>query len=145
MLNSCPLLSFCTAPLTIPLQGLWVHSLQSSTIVPFHCMHILFFFNSSSSVKLLSSNPFPFSRFLQELLVPTLHNKQVSIPGFPHCRPHFHSMLDLLLGDAERELRCAHLSRGSACVCVHTDVVCTRLLFSESLRPLWAAASCSVI
>lgn len=43
MLNSCPLLSFCPAPLTIPLQGLWVHSLQSSTIVPFHCMHMPFF------------------------------------------------------------------------------------------------------
>lgn len=77
--------------------------------------------------------------------MPTLHSKQVSIPGFPHCRPHFHSMLDLLLGDAEGELRCAHLSRGSACVCVHTDVMCTRLLFSESPCPLRTAASCAVI
>lgn len=135
MLNSCPLLSFCTAPLTIPAGTMGPFSAkQHNCSFPLYAYTI--FFNSSSSVKLLSSNPFPFSRFLQELLVPTLHNKQVSIPGFPHCRPHFHSMLDLLLGDAERELRCAHLSRGSACVCVHTDVVCTRLLFSESLRPL---------
>lgn len=93
---------------------------------------ICHFLNSSSGVKLFSSNPFPFSRFLQKLLVPTQQTSQYSwIPSLPSSFPH--SMLNLLLGDAGRELRCSHLSCGSACVCVHTDVMCTRLLFSESL------------
>lgn len=69
MLLSCALLSFCPAPLTIALRGLWIqsqgvgenrhHSAQSSARVAFFCMHVpfffFFFFPFSSSMRFLSS------------------------------------------------------------------------------------------
>ena len=113
-------------------------------LLSFVCMCL--FFSFSSSVKpfvlstgssLVSSNPFPFYRFPQELPIASLRNKEVSIPRFPHCCPHFHSMLDLLLGDAKREMSRTHLSRGSegVHVCACLDVMCARLLFSEYQSP----------
>lgn len=99
-------------------------------------------FSFSSNVKLLFfqhrvfitiPKSFPFYRFPKGLPLSSLHGKEVSIPGFPCCCPHFHSLLNLLLGDAKRELSCAHLSRGpeGLCVCTPLDVMCVKLLFSE--------------
>lgn len=104
------------------------------------------FFSFSSSVKTLvlstgslslSSKPFPFYRFPKELPLSSLHSKEVNIPRFPHCCPHFHSVLNLLLGDAKREMSCTRLSRGpeGLCVCACLDVMCVKPLFSEYQSP----------
>lgn len=90
-------------------------------LLSFRCMCLFFFFNSS--VKLFSSaqhlsNSFPFSIFSEDLPVSSLCGEGVNIPRFSLCCPRFHCMLNLLPGDAKREMSCTHLSRGSACVCV---------------------------
>lgn len=119
-------------------------------LLSFRCMCLFFFFNSS--VKLFSSaqhlsNSFPFSIFSEDLPVSSLCGEEVSIPRFSLCCPRFHCMLNLLPGDAKREMSCTHLSRGSACVCacVQADVMCARLLFSEYQSPLWTPTSCAII
>lgn len=111
-------------------------------LLSFRCM-CLFFFSFNSSVKLFSSaqhlsNSFPFSIFPQDLPISSLCGKEVNIPRFSLCCPRFHCMLNLLPGDAKREMSCTRLSRGSACVCacVQADVMRARLLFSEYQSPL---------
>lgn len=165
MLISCASLYFCPAPLTIALWGLWIwslgagrhrcHSAQSSTSAAFF-LYACAFFSFSSNVKLLvlgtgslslSSKLLPFFRFPKELPLSSLHGKEVNIPRFPHCCPHFHSVLNLLLGDAKRGMSCTHLSRGpeGLRVCTRLDVMCVKLLFPEYRSPSWAPASCATI
>lgn len=159
------MLYFCPAPLTITLWGLWIwsqragihrcHSAQSSDSTAFFCTLVLLF-SFSSSVKLLvlgtgslslSTKPFLFYKFPKELPLSSLHGKEVNIPRFPHCCPHFHSMFSLLLGDAKREMSCTHLFQGpeGLRLCTRLDVMCVKLLFSEYRSPSWTPASCATV
>lgn len=121
-----------------------------------HCflLYACAVFSFNSSVKLLvlntgslSSKSFPFYRFPKELSLSSLHGKEVNIPRFPHCCPHFHSTFTLLLGDAKREMSCTHLFQGpeGLRVCTRLDVMCVKLLFSEYQSPSWTLASCATI
>lgn len=123
------------------------------------CCFILYacaFFSFSSSLKLLvlstgslslSFKPFLYYRFAKELLLSSLQSKEANIPRFPHCCPHFHSVFNLLLGNAKREMSCTHLCWGpeGLRLCTRLDVMCVKLLFSGYQIPSWTPASCATI